>query len=63
VPRNPDATDISFYVETTGNLALPAWTTNGTTVDVNTPPLLQVHQNAPVASSASGFIRLRVTNP
>jgi len=63
VPRNPDATDISYYVEITGNLTTPAWTTNGTTVDVNASTLLQAHENAPVASSLSGFIRLRVTRP
>ena len=63
VPRNPDATDISFCVEVTGDLTTPAWTTNGTTVDINTPTLLQAHENTPVSASPGGFIRLRVTNP
>ncbi len=63
VPRNPDATDISYCVEITGNLTALAWTTNGITVDVNTPPLLQAHENAPIASSPGSLIRLRVTNP
>ncbi len=62
VPRNPNATDVTFYVEVTDNLTA-LWTTNGTTVDQNTPTLLQVHDNTPVSSSAAGFIRLRITRP
>ncbi len=62
VPRNPNATDITFRVEVTDNLTTP-WTTNGTTIDQNTPSLLQVHDNSPISSSTSGFIRLRVTCP
>ena len=62
LPKNPQATDVSFYVEVTDDLTA-AWSTNGTTVDTNTPTLLQVHDNTPIASSAGGFIRLRVTRP
>jgi hypothetical protein len=62
-PKNPDATDVTFQVEVTDALTTSAWTTNGTTVDVNTPTLLEVHANNPVASSAAGFIRLRVSRP
>ena len=62
VPRNPDATDVTFLVEVTGDLTLP-FTTNGTTIDLNTPALLQVHYNTPVNSSTCGFIRLQVTRP
>ena len=62
VPRNPNATDVTFLIEVTDNLTTP-WTTNGTTVDQNTPILLQVHDNTPVSSSAADFIRLRITRP
>jgi hypothetical protein len=62
VPRNPTATDVTFHVEVTASLAA-SWTTNGITVDQNTPTLLQVHDNTPVSSSAAGFIRLRITRP
>jgi uncharacterized repeat protein (TIGR01451 family) len=62
VPKNPQATDVSFYVEVTDDLTA-AWTTNGTTVDINTATLLEAHANAPVASSAGAFIRLRVSRP
>ncbi len=61
-PKNPQATDVSFVVEVTDNLTAP-WTTNGTTVDVDTATLLEVHANAPVDSSAAGFMRLRVSRP
>jgi uncharacterized repeat protein (TIGR01451 family) len=63
VPRNPSAADISFHVELTGILAPSSWSTNGITVDTDTPALLRVHANAPVASSAGGFMRLRVSRP
>lgn len=62
VPKNPDATDVTFLIEVTGDLTSP-FTTNGTTIDQNTPTLLQVHDNTPVNSSAAGFIRLRITRP
>jgi endonuclease G len=62
VPRNPNATDVTFLIEVTDNLTTP-WTTNGTTLDQNTPTLLQVHDNTPVSSSTAGFIRLRITRP
>ena len=63
VPRNPNATDITFLVELTSSLTAPSWTTNGTTIDQDTPSLLQVHDNSPVASTSSRFIRLHVTRP
>jgi hypothetical protein len=63
VPRNPSATDVSFYVELTDALVPSAWSTNGTTVVTNTPALLQVRESAPVSSSAGEFMRLRVSRP
>ncbi len=63
VPRNPDATDISFHVELSELLAPSDWSTNATTVDTDTPALLRVRANAPVASSVGGFMRLRVSRP
>jgi uncharacterized repeat protein (TIGR01451 family) len=62
-PKNPDATDVSFQLELTDDLAPSAWTTNGTTIDVNTATLFEAHVNAPVVSSAGVFIRLHVTRP
>jgi len=54
VPRNPNATDVTFLIEVTDNLTTP-WTTNGTTVDQNTP-------NPPASprQHAGQFIRRRL---
>jgi uncharacterized repeat protein (TIGR01451 family) len=62
VPKNPQATDVSFHVEVTSDLT-GSWTKLGTTVDTNTPTLLQVHADVPVAESQAGYIRLRVSRP
>jgi hypothetical protein len=62
VPKNPDATDVTFLIEMTSDLTLP-FTTNGITIDQNTPTLFQGHDNTPVSSSTCGFIRLHVTRP
>jgi hypothetical protein len=62
VPKNPDATDVTFHVEVTSDVMTAVWT-NATTVDVNTATLLQAHDNTPVASSDGAFIRLRVSRP
>lgn len=62
-PKNPSATDVTFSVEVTDDLTASSWTTNGTTVDVNTTTLLQVHDNTPVSSASNRFIRLHVSRP
>ncbi len=61
-PKNPSATDVTFHAEVTGDLT-EEWTANGTTIDQDTPTLFQAHQNTPIKSSLSGFMRLRVTRP
>jgi uncharacterized repeat protein (TIGR01451 family) len=62
LPKNPAATDVSFYVEVATTVTGP-WSTNGTTVDINTSTQLQVHYSTPVNSSTEAFIRLRVSRP
>jgi hypothetical protein len=63
VPKNPNATDISFYVQVTGGLNQP-WTTNGLTIDQNTATLLQVQDSASVSNTFGGrYMRLEVTDP
>ena len=60
LPKNPNATDVSFHVQVTGDLTQP-WTTNGTTIDQNTATLLQVHDNTAVGTAMGGrFMRLQV---
>ena len=61
-PKNSDATDVSLHVEVTASL-LAGWSTNGTTVDLDTPTLLRAHYDTPVASSTSGYIGLSVSRP
>jgi uncharacterized repeat protein (TIGR01451 family) len=63
VPKNPEASDVTFHVEVTSDVTTASWTTNGTAVDLDTATLLQVHANTPVASSDGAFIRLRVSRP
>jgi Domain of unknown function DUF11 len=61
VPKNPNANDVSFQVQVTGDLT-QSWTTNGTTIDQNTATLLQVHDNAAVGTNVGArFMRLQVT--
>jgi DNA/RNA endonuclease G (NUC1) len=63
LPKNPNATDISFQVQVTGDLTQP-WTTNGTTIDQNTATLLQVHDNTAIGTAVGGrFMRLEVSDP
>ena len=62
VARNPDAFDITFAGEVTGDLTTPTgWTTSNTSIDQNTPSLLQVHDNADLTTPR--FIHLKVTRP
>jgi len=63
IPRNSNAWDVTISVEVSGDLSDPlGWTTNGTTVDQDTPTLLQVHDNTPVPGATARFMRLRVTD-
>ncbi|HZL42946.1 MAG TPA: DNA/RNA non-specific endonuclease, partial [Verrucomicrobiae bacterium] len=59
-PKNPNATDITYIVESTDNPGSP-WTTNGVVKDQDTATFLQVHSEPAVASSTSRFMRLRIT--
>jgi DNA/RNA endonuclease G (NUC1) len=61
-PRNPDATDVTLFVEVASALN-GAWTTNGTTVQESTPTLLRVSDNTPVSAADQRWMRLRVSRP
>jgi glucuronoarabinoxylan endo-1,4-beta-xylanase len=64
VTKNPSATDVTLAVQVTGNISDPAsWTAAGTTIDLNTPTTLQVHDNTPNTAAQNRFIRLQVTQP
>ncbi|MDB6021306.1 MAG: Nuclease [Pedosphaera sp.] len=62
-PKNPNATDVSFFVELSSALPGQSWTTNGTIIDQNTSTLLQAHDAQPIHSSTNGYLRLRVSDP
>lgn len=64
LPKNPNATDVTFTVEQTDDLANPNWTNTGTMIDQNTSTLLQVHDtNSVSAPGTQGYLRLRVSRP
>lgn len=60
-PRNPDATDVLFLVEAASDFS--SWSTNGTTIDLDTPTLLQVSDGMPVSANTNRFMRLHVARP
>ena len=62
VPKNPNATDITYSVQVTSDLTDPSsWTSTGTTVVQNITSLLQVRDNTPVSGAAKRFIRLQIS--
>jgi hypothetical protein len=63
INTNPAATDISYIVEVTSDLAAGNWNSAGTVVEVNDGSHLVVRDNVPIGSVSSRFIRLRVTRP
>ena len=63
VTKNPAATDVTFSIVGTTDLANSAsWSTANVVVDQNTTSTLQAHSSTPV-SSGSSFLRLVVTRP
>ncbi len=64
VAKNPAATDLTFSIEVTGDLAVPAsWSTSGTTVEADTSTTLRVRDNTPASSANKRHLRLKVTSP
>ncbi len=62
VPKNPNATDLSYAVQVNGDLNDPAgWTTDGTIVEQNTASTLVVRDSTPVSGGVMRFIRLQVS--
>jgi hypothetical protein len=59
IQRNPAATDVTYSVETAGDLAGPgSWSSANTFIEEETPSLLVVRDTL---SGPQRFIRLRVT--
>lgn len=62
VPKNPGATDVTFVVEATSDLANPAsWSSAGLVIEVNTSAQLRVRDGVPVTPGQRRFMRVRVT--
>jgi hypothetical protein len=61
IPKNPAATDVSFIVEATSDMANPAsWSTVGLVEEVNTSTQLVVRDGIAVAPGMRRFMRVRV---
>ena len=64
VPKNPLATNLSFTVEVSADLANGSWSSAQTVIEENTANTLRVRDALDINSSAHRFIRLKVgTNP
>ena len=64
VTKNAAATDVTFSIEVTGDIATTAsWTTAGTTVETNTGTQLRVRDNTAVGTAPQRHMRLKVTHP
>ena len=60
--KNPLATDVTFTVEATSNLADPAsWSSAGLVIEIDNSTTLQVRDNVPEDSSTRRFMRVKVT--
>lgn len=64
IPKNPAATDVSFTVEATSDLANPlSWTSAGLVIETNTSTQLIVRDNVPAGPGIQRFMRVRVERP
>lgn len=64
VPKNPAATDVTFTVEATGDLANPlSWTSAGLIIETNTSAQLIVRDNVAAGPGVHRFMRVRVERP
>ncbi len=64
VMKNQAATDVTYNVETTGDLMTPgAWSSASTVVEVNSPTMLQVRDSVAIGAATKRFIHLRVSVP
>lgn len=63
VIKNPDATDLTYTFESSGDLSPPSWTNPDNTVIIesNTPAQMTGRDNKPLSSAATRFLRLKVT--
>lgn len=64
VRKNPAATDVTFSVQASGELAKEGgWSAADTAILQNTSTLLEVRDNVPISGTPRRFMRLRITRP
>lgn len=64
VPKNPDATGITYSVEATSDLTDPmSWSSAGLVIEVDNATTLRVRDNVPAGPGVIRFLRARVTMP
>lgn len=64
ITKNPAATDVTYSVETTGDLATSgSWSSSTAVVETNSATTLQVRDSVSMSAAAKRFIRLRVSLP
>ena len=64
VPKNPDATGITYTVEATSDVTDPlSWSSAGLVVEVDNATTLRVRDNVPAGPGVIRFLRARVTMP
>jgi hypothetical protein len=64
VPKNPAATNLSYFIEVSGDLQEGSWSSLQTTIEENDSTHLTARDNVEVSTASRRFIRLRVlVNP
>ena len=64
VTKNPAATDVTLSIQATTTPGdASSWSASGVTIDQNTSTLLKAHDNTPMSTAPSGFMRVQVTQP
>ncbi len=62
VPKNPSAAGITYTVEATATIDVPAsWSSTGLIIEENTAASLRVRDNVPMSTAGPRFMRVRVS--
>lgn len=62
VPKNPDATDVTFTVQASNDPGEPmSWSSDGLVTEVNTSTQLRVRDHVPLGSQRHRFMRVKVS--
>ena len=64
VPKNPAATELTYFVEASGDLSSSAnWSGSGLVIETNTASQTVVRDSQPIGASPRRFMRVRVVGP